>query len=144
MVTLLLGAIILLWAILAFRTVRGMNGLPGLPAAPVIPDADCPPVSILFSARDEAERLPQTLASLLTQDYPHYQVIAVDDRSSDATGRILDEFAAHYPHLNVIHLTELPPGLDTISASVCFSSFAALPMKRLAHTAAWPSKWSMI
>lgn len=110
MVTLLLGAIILLWAILAFRTVRGMNGLPGLPAASLIPDADCPPVSILFSARDEAERLPQTLASLLTQDYPHYQVIAVDDRSSDATGRILDESAAHYPHLNVIHLTELPPG----------------------------------
>jgi glycosyltransferase involved in cell wall biosynthesis len=76
----------------------------------LIPDADCPPVSILFSARDEAEQLPQALASLLTQDYPHYQVIAVDDRSSDATGRILDEFAAHYPHLNVIHLTELPPG----------------------------------
>ncbi|HYY15759.1 MAG TPA: glycosyltransferase [Gammaproteobacteria bacterium] len=110
MVTFLLGAIILLWAVLALRTVRGMNRLPGLPAASLIPDADCPPVSILFSARDEAERLPPALASLLTQDYPHYQVIAVDDRSSHATGRILDESAAHYPHLNVIHLTELPPG----------------------------------
>lgn len=110
MVILLLGAITLLWAILALRAVRGMNRLPGLPAASLIPDADCPPVSILFSARDEAEHLPQALASLLTQDYPHYQVIAVDDRSSDATGRILDEFAAHSPHLKVIHLTELPPG----------------------------------
>jgi hypothetical protein len=111
MVTLLLGAITLLWAILAFCAVRGINGLPRLSAASLIPDADCPPVSILFSARDEAEQLPQALASLLTQDYPHYQVIAVDDRSSDATGRILDEFAAHYPHLKVIHLTEeLPPG----------------------------------
>jgi hypothetical protein len=110
MVTLLLGAITVLWAILALRAVRGMNGLPRLPAASLIPDADCPPVSILFSARDEAEQLPQALASLLTQDYPHYQVIAVDDRSSDATGRILDEFAAHSPRLQVIHLTELPSG----------------------------------
>lgn len=110
MVTFLLGAITLLWAILAFRAVRGINGLPRLSETSLIPDADCPPVSILFSARDEAEQLPQALASLLTQDYPHYQVIAVDDRSSDATGRILHEFAAHYPHLKVIHLTELPPG----------------------------------
>jgi glycosyltransferase involved in cell wall biosynthesis len=34
----------------------------------------------------------------------------VDDRSSDCTGRILDDFAAHDPHLRVIHINSLPPG----------------------------------
>ena len=34
----------------------------------------------------------------------------MDDRSNDATGRILDEFAAAHPRLRVVHITELPPG----------------------------------
>jgi len=46
----------------------------------------------------------------LAQDYPRYEVIAVDDRSRDATPQILDEFAGHHKNLKVIHLTELPKG----------------------------------
>ena len=54
---------------------------------------DLPRVSILFSALDEAEKLPAALATFLAQDYPDYEVIAVDDRSEDATGSILDAAA---------------------------------------------------
>src|SRR5438445_3754025 len=43
-------------------------------------------------------------------DYPDLEVIAVDDRSRDATGRILDEFAAAHPCLRVVHVAELPAG----------------------------------
>jgi glycosyltransferase involved in cell wall biosynthesis len=45
------------------------------------------------AARDEAVGLPQALPTLLEQDYPHYEVIVVDDRSRDATPQILDRFA---------------------------------------------------
>ena len=73
-------------------------------------DADCPPVSIIFAARDEQEKLPAALATLVAIDYPRLEVIAVDDRSCDLTGQIVDEFAAEHPQLKVVHIRELPKG----------------------------------
>jgi glycosyltransferase involved in cell wall biosynthesis len=67
-----------------------------------------PRVSILLGARDEAEKLPAALHSLLSQDYPDFEVIAVDDRSRDRTGAIMDELAASNPRLTVVHVNELP------------------------------------
>jgi GT2 family glycosyltransferase len=69
-----------------------------------------PRVSILFSALDEAEKLPAALATFLAQDYPDYEVIAVDDRSEDATGAILDAAARANSRLKVVHVTSLPAG----------------------------------
>src|SRR5437016_6256222 len=43
-------------------------------------------------------------------DYPDLEVIAVDDRSQDSTGRILERFAAAHPRLRVVHITQLPAG----------------------------------
>jgi len=65
---------------------------------------------MLFAARDEEKKLPGALATLVAQDYPHLEIVAVDDRSSDATSRILDEFAASHSQLRVVHVRELPPG----------------------------------
>jgi cellulose synthase/poly-beta-1,6-N-acetylglucosamine synthase-like glycosyltransferase len=69
-----------------------------------------PSISILFSALDEAEKLPAALATFLAQDYPDYEVIAVDDRSEDATGAILDASARANSRLKVVHVTSLPAG----------------------------------
>ena len=69
-----------------------------------------PRISILFSALDEAEKLPVALKTFLAQDYPDYEVIAVDDRSEDATGKILDAAARENPRLKVVHITSLPAG----------------------------------
>lgn len=43
-------------------------------------------------------------------DYPGLEVVAVNDRSTDATGRILDEFAKTHPRLRVVHVDKLPKG----------------------------------
>ena len=65
---------------------------------------------MIFAARDEEEKLPGALATLMALDYPRLEIIAVDDRSSDRTPRILDECAARQPQLKVVHLSELPKG----------------------------------
>jgi glycosyltransferase involved in cell wall biosynthesis len=53
-----------------------------------------PSVAVLIPAKDEGERVRVCLESVLAQDYPSLSVITMDDRSTDDTGRILDEIAA--------------------------------------------------
>ena len=50
------------------------------------------------------------MRSLLAQDYPALEVIAVDDRSGDRTGTILDDLARDDPRLRVVHIDALPDG----------------------------------
>jgi glycosyltransferase involved in cell wall biosynthesis len=72
-----------------------------------------PKVSIIVPARNEEENIRETLARLLALDYSHYEIIAVNDRSTDRTGQIMDEVAARSPApglLRVIHVEELPTG----------------------------------
>ena len=108
--TALLGTIAVAWVITAIRVWRGMSGLPKLKNVTPLRDTECPSVSILIAARNEAAKLPQSLPTVLAQNYPRYEVIAVDDRSQDATRQILDELAQKHKHLKVIHTTELPAG----------------------------------
>lgn len=94
----------------AVRAYLGLRNLPRLSG--VIPPAGAPQprISILFAARDESRKLPAALASMLSLHYDNYEVIAVDDRSTDGTGAILDDFARRDARLRVIHVRELPAG----------------------------------
>ncbi len=72
-----------------------------------------PRVGIIVPARNEEEDIAETLTRLLALDYDNYEVIAVDDRSTDRTGEIMDRIAASaeaHDRLKVIHLDDLPPG----------------------------------
>ncbi|MGB9205464.1 MAG: glycosyltransferase family 2 protein [Terriglobales bacterium] len=53
-----------------------------------------PRVSIIVPARNEEEHIRETLLQLLALDYSNYEIIAVNDRSTDRTGQIIDEVAA--------------------------------------------------
>ncbi len=57
--------------------------------------APLPPVSIIICARNEQENLSNYLHALLSQDYPEYEVIVVDDGSEDDTRAVLDSFMRH-------------------------------------------------
>jgi glycosyltransferase involved in cell wall biosynthesis len=72
-------------------------------------DDECARVSLIFAARDEEEKLPGALAKLAALNYPNLEIIAVDDRSTDSTGRILDDFARANARFRVVHVRELPP-----------------------------------
>ncbi len=77
---------------------------------PLSDSAELPMVSIIVPAREEAAAIEACLRSLLALDYPRYEIIAVDDRSRDRTGEIMDRVAAADPRCRVLRITELPAG----------------------------------
>lgn len=74
-----------------------------------------PLISVIVPARNEARNISRCLQALLAQDYPIYEIIVIDDRSTDATPHILADFAncaqknKKIP-LKVLHGQELTPG----------------------------------
>src|SRR5947209_19085647 len=91
---------------------------------PVSP-AGNPRVSIIVPARNEEETIEQALNTLLALDYDNYEVIAVNDRSTDSTGEIMERIGNERetslrlsqqtrelgrPEFRVVHHTELPAG----------------------------------
>jgi glycosyltransferase involved in cell wall biosynthesis len=104
------GGTAFVWIILGLRIAYGALKLPWIKDFSPITGIDIPRISLLFAARDEEEKLPGALATLAQIDYPGLEIIGVDDRSEDATGRMLDEFAASHPRFRAIHVQELPAG----------------------------------
>lgn len=105
--TLLIGvawATVGLWLVGAFLTWRGITRQKRLtPVAYDADDDDPPLVSILVPARNEEHRvLGASVRSMLAQDYQRLEVVAVNDRSTDATGSILRSIANTNPRLRVI------------------------------------------
>lgn len=64
------------------------------------------PVSVVISARNEAKNLSEFLPAILTQDYPDYEVILVNDCSYDGSDILLMDMQANYPRLKVVTVTE--------------------------------------
>jgi glycosyltransferase involved in cell wall biosynthesis len=106
----LLGIAALFWIFSGLQTAWGLLRLPWMKDYAPAEDKDCPRISLLFAARDEEEKLSGALERLAKIDYPDLEIVAVDDRSSDATGRILDTFAQKNERMRVVHVTELPAG----------------------------------
>jgi cellulose synthase/poly-beta-1,6-N-acetylglucosamine synthase-like glycosyltransferase len=64
------------------------------------------PVTVIICARNEFRNLKENLEAILTQDYPEYQVVVVNDCSWDESGSFLEELQLLYPHLKVVTLAE--------------------------------------
>ena len=94
-------------ALLNLRWVRRLPGLSELPAAPGEPPVRC---SVILAARDEEDRVENTIRRLLSQTGVSLEIIAVDDRSSDRTGDILARLAKQDPRVRVIRVDTLPAG----------------------------------
>jgi glycosyltransferase involved in cell wall biosynthesis len=86
----------------------GFLNIPSLRDAPAAVDG--PRVSIVVAARDEERHVRLAMDSLLRQTYPHLELIAVNDRSTDVTGAILDGMARADTRLRVVHIRDLPDG----------------------------------
>jgi len=71
-----------------------------------------PPVSVIIAAKDEEENLLQFLPKILEQNYPEFEVIVINDASTDDTKTVLDQFKDKYPNLRT---SFVPAGTRNIS-----------------------------
>lgn len=62
-------------------------------------ESQTPGVSVILSAHNEGENLSNYLQVLLTQDWPEYEVIVVDDESEDNTRAVIEQYMIHDPRL---------------------------------------------
>lgn len=66
-------------------------------------------VSILIPARNEADNIVELLTSIREQDYTNYEVIVLDDNSSDETFALAEAFCVHHQNFKVVKGQQLPP-----------------------------------
>lgn len=74
------------------------------------PPSNAPMLSVCIPARNEEKNIRRCVEGLLAQDYPNFEIIVLDDRSTDATPAILDELAAKDSRLRILHGSDLPSG----------------------------------
>ncbi|MBC8282997.1 MAG: glycosyltransferase [Nitrospinae bacterium] len=74
------------------------------------PIVDPPFISVCVPARNEERGIRACLQSLLNQNYPNFEVIAVNDHSTDSTGSIMHSLAQENSRLTVLEGADLPEG----------------------------------
>lgn len=67
------------------------------------PPAVFPMVSVLIPARNEERSIASCVRSILAQDYPSFEILVLDDQSSDSTRAILEKMAISQPALRILH-----------------------------------------
>ncbi len=88
--------------ILGFGRLRHVKALPVMHSGP--------PVSVIICAHNEATALGVNLPQILAQSYETFEVVVVDDASTDETPLVLAELAKKHPRLQVIRLEQSGPG----------------------------------
>jgi glycosyltransferase involved in cell wall biosynthesis len=134
------GVLALAWFSRMIEAARGMPRLADISRSewdrPAARAGAAPRVSVIVPARNEEEHIRETLTRLLHLDYPNYEVIAVNDRSTDRTRQFMEECGADTlvragaesqtaagadrsarpaqtaagAALKILHVAELPPG----------------------------------
>lgn len=103
-----------LWLWRTNETIRRVGDVPDISQRDwdlIPPEGAAPSLTVVVPARNEGENIAATLETLLAQQYDSLRVLAIDDRSTDKTRQIVDEFAERYPEqVGAIHIDYLPEG----------------------------------
>ncbi len=95
-----------MWLAIGFAAYKGRKKMRLIRRPGMELPKPAPKVTVLIPAKDEGARIRACIESALGQDYPDFEVITVNDRSSDDTGRVMDEMAKANPRLRVIHIKD--------------------------------------
>lgn len=98
------------WGIMALVTAIRFRNSTSLADESDVAPVDPPLVSIVIPARNEERNIERCVRSALTSTYPRFEVIVVDDQSTDATGEIARSIAADDSRVRVIENEPLPDG----------------------------------
>ena len=71
---------------------------------------DFPKISVIVPAKNEEKNISEATLSKLNQDYPDFEVIVINDRSTDNTSRILSDLEQAHENLKIINIDKLPSG----------------------------------
>jgi glycosyltransferase involved in cell wall biosynthesis len=99
---------LLFYLVSAIELALGNRTIANIEDIPPLTSNDAPKVSIVIAACNEERNIEHALASVLHQDYPGYEVIVVNDRSTDRTGEILNQMAGRDSRLQVVTVRQLP------------------------------------
>ena len=99
-----------LTVICTLEVVLGMRRMIALDDVPPLQRENVPKVSVIIPACNEATTIEPALRSILSLDYADLEVIAVNDRSTDRTGALLERMQKQYPGLQIYDISELPEG----------------------------------
>ncbi|MDB5001005.1 MAG: glycosyltransferase [Mucilaginibacter sp.] len=96
------------WILLVIYLLIKTRQIKSLSEQPITNDK--PALAIIIAVRNEEEDLEKALHSVCNINYQNYRIIVVNDRSTDCTAEILEEFASRYPQLIITTITTLPNG----------------------------------
>ncbi|MBM4263053.1 MAG: glycosyltransferase [Deltaproteobacteria bacterium] len=99
-----------LWTLAFARLMLLPLYVPALGKQNVAAPESWPFLSIIIPACNEAVHLESAVSTLSQQDYPAFEIILVNDRSTDTTGEIVDRLAAADSRIRPVHIHSLPAG----------------------------------
>ncbi|MBX0358629.1 glycosyltransferase family 2 protein [Halobacillus sp. Nhm2S1] len=100
--------LLFVWMILLVDFLLGIRKIPRL--EDTVPSQTDELVSVIIAAKDEEDSIRETLHTLAQQKNVRCEIIAVNDRSSDRTGKIINETAASSSTIRAVHINHLPEG----------------------------------
>lgn len=101
---------LLLTIVCTLEIALGMRRMTHMGDVPPIQQKNVPKVSVIIPACNEAATIEPALRSVLTMDYADFEVIVVNDRSTDETGVVLHGIQKEYPRLQIHEISQLPKG----------------------------------
>jgi glycosyltransferase involved in cell wall biosynthesis len=97
--------------VLSIEVFRGIRTIPVLEDVATHDLNNYPSLSVVVPARNEERAAEESIETMLGQEYPgDLEVIAINDRSADRTGEILEQLRSRHPNLHVFDIEELPQG----------------------------------
>jgi len=96
------------WLLQLILTLRVIKSVPLLKNLPDMEQKEWSKVSVVIPARNEADTIEQAVKLRLQDDYPNLEILMINDRSTDQTGKIIDKLAKLDRRIKAIHISKLP------------------------------------
>src|SRR5687767_316722 len=104
------ASIFISWIYFLVYTIKSLREVPKLSVFTSYRNIVFPKVSIILPARNEERYIEKCLRSLLKQDYSNYEIIAINDSSSDRTGEIIQKYSTKNSKIIFINAEAKPEG----------------------------------
>ncbi|MGZ5549712.1 MAG: glycosyltransferase [Nitrososphaeraceae archaeon] len=98
------------WNYFLIYTIKSLKGVPKLLFLKSYENIVFPKVSVILPARNEEKYIEKCLDSLLKQDYSNYEIVAINDSSSDRTGEIIQKYSTKNSKIIFINAEAKPEG----------------------------------